>query len=126
MAVMGFESGYSTTVRNGAGSGAVGLIQFMPDTARGLGTTTAKLAQMAPLQQLDYVEKYFKPYFGRVSTFADMYMTVLYPAAIGKADDFALFTKPSKAYRQNSGLDADGNGEVTKSEAAKGPRRFLK
>ena len=32
-------------VKNAAGSGATGLIQFMPRTAQGLGTTTAKLAK---------------------------------------------------------------------------------
>ena len=35
-------------------SGATGLIQFMPSTARG-GTTTAVLKRMSNVQQLDYV-----------------------------------------------------------------------
>src|ERR1044071_1211337 len=41
MAVMSFESGatFRPSVKNMAGSGAVGLIQFMPATATGLGTT---------------------------------------------------------------------------------------
>jgi soluble lytic murein transglycosylase-like protein len=41
MAVMSFETGgtFSPSVRNQAGSGAVGLIQFMPRTAQGLGLT---------------------------------------------------------------------------------------
>lgn len=40
-------------------SGATGLIQFMPSTAKQLGTTTDKLAAMTEVDQLDYVAKYF-------------------------------------------------------------------
>lgn len=40
MACMAFETGrtFDPAVRNAAGSGAVGLIQFMPATAQALGT----------------------------------------------------------------------------------------
>ena len=41
--------------------GATGLIQFLPSTARGLGTTTDALAGMSSVEQLNYVEKYFDP-----------------------------------------------------------------
>ena len=46
MAVMSFESGetFSPSIKNAAGSGAVGLIQFMPATAKQLGTSTQALA----------------------------------------------------------------------------------
>ncbi|MER8734567.1 lytic transglycosylase domain-containing protein [Mesorhizobium sp. M1227] len=47
MACMAFETGErfrSNTVNKV--SGATGLIQFMPSTAKGLGTTTGKLAAM--------------------------------------------------------------------------------
>jgi hypothetical protein len=39
---------------------ATGLIQFMPTTARGLGTNINALAQMSPHEQLPFVEKYLK------------------------------------------------------------------
>lgn len=39
-------------------SGAVGLIQFMPNTARMLGTSTAALARMSPITQMQYVQQY--------------------------------------------------------------------
>ncbi|MBD2019351.1 M23 family metallopeptidase [Leptolyngbya sp. FACHB-36] len=55
---------------------AVGLIQFMPSTARGLGTTDSALASMNRVQQLDYVEKYFQPYKGRYSNFYSVYATI--------------------------------------------------
>ena len=129
MAAMAFESGetFSPKIKNGAGSGATGLIQFMPSTARGLGTTTADLAQMTAVDQLFYVEQYFKPYAARIESLPDLYMAILWPRGIGKPDDYALFTKPSIAYDQNKGLDTDLNGIVTKLEAAaKVSEKFIK
>ena len=43
-AVMSFETGgtFDPAQKNMAGSGATGLIQFMPDTAKGLGTSTTE------------------------------------------------------------------------------------
>lgn len=41
-------------------SGAVGLIQFMPETAKSLKTTSDKLAAMTFAEQSVYVIKYFK------------------------------------------------------------------
>lgn len=119
MAVMSFETGgtFSPSIRNRT-SGATGLIQFMPSTARGLGTSTDALARMNPMQQLDYVEKYLKPYAGKMNTVEDAYMAVLWPAAVGKGPNHALFSNPSIQYRQNSGLDVDHNGVVTAREAA--------
>lgn len=122
MAVMAFESAetFSPSIKNAAGSGATGLIQFMPKTAVGLGTTTAKLAQMTALEQLEYVLSYFWPYRGRLHTLADVYMAVLWPAGIGKPSDWVLWDSQSKptTYRQNAGLDANKDGIITKNEAA--------
>ena len=120
MAAMAFETGesFSPSVRNAAGSGATGLIQFMPSTATLLGTTTAALARMTPERQLDYVAKYFLPYRGRLRTIEDVYMAILWPAAIGKPSEHVLFKAPSKTYAQNKGLDKDRDGRVTKREAA--------
>jgi len=60
--VMAFETGgtFATHVPNAAGSGATGMIQFMPATARSLGTSTSALAAMTRTQQMVYVEKYFR------------------------------------------------------------------
>jgi hypothetical protein len=119
MTCMAWESGRSfrSDVKNMAGSGATGLIQFMPSTARGLGTTTDKLATLTPEDQLNWVWKYFRPYDGRLRSLADVYMAILWPAAVGKPESHALFTG-GIAYRQNAGLDVDKDGRVTKREAA--------
>lgn len=121
MACMAFETGesFAPDVVNGAGSGATGLIQFMPRTARGLGTTTDALAQMDAVEQLDYVERYFQPYKGRLKNLGDMYMAILWPAGIGKPDDWELWARESReiTYMQNRGLDANRNGVITRGEA---------
>lgn len=120
MSCMAFESAetFSPNIRNAAGSGAVGLIQFMPATAQGLGTTTENLALLSAVEQLDYVAKYFQPYAPRIKSLSDMYMAILLPKYIGQPDDSRLFTNGSVAYRQNSGLDANSDGIITKAEAA--------
>lgn len=121
MAVMAFETGetFSPKIRNAAGSGATGLIQFMPATARRLGTTTAKLAGMNAIDQLDYVEKYFRTATRRrMRSLSDIYMAVLWPIAVGKAESYVLFRKPSRAYTQNRGLDGNRDGVITKAEAS--------
>ena len=127
MAVMGFETGgsYSPSITNGAGSGATGLIQFIPSTAIGLGTTTTQLAQMTQLQQLDYVEKYFQPYKGRLSSLEDVYMAVLWPAASGKGSSHVLFKEGTIYYKQNSGLDLNSDGQITAGEATDKVRQYL-
>lgn len=122
MACMAFETGrtFSASVRNAAGSGAVGLIQFMPTTAGLLGTTTDLLAAMAPEHQLDYVEKYFAPWNGRLECLGDVYGAILWPAMIGKPDAAVVFDSSSathpKLYLQNRGLDFDKDGKITKGE----------
>ncbi len=116
---MAFETGetFSPSIRNRA-SGATGLIQFMPSTARSLGTTTDELAEMSAVEQLDYVAQYFRPYRGRMSTLSDVYMAILWPAAVGRPEAHVLFRRPSRQYQQNAGLDTNHDGEVTKGEAA--------
>lgn len=133
MACIAFESGrtFSPSVRNKQ-SGATGLIQFMPSTAEYLGTTTDALATLSAEEQLDWVEKYFQPYAGRLKTISDCYMAILYPKAIGKPEDYPLFSS-GEAYAQNKGLDIDPDGMgplqpdhvVTKDEAAAFVRKAL-
>ena len=120
MSAMAFESGesFSPSVRNAAGSGATGLIQFLPSTATSLGTSVEALAAMTAEEQLAYVQKYLNPYKGRIGNLEDLYMSILRPAAIGKPDSFVLFRRGTIAYEENAGLDANKDGMVTKEEAS--------
>ncbi|OCW58534.1 lytic transglycosylase [Hoeflea olei] len=119
MAIMAFETGrsFDPATTNRAGSGATGLIQFMPATARALGTSTAELAGMSALEQLDYVEAYLAPYRGRIGDLASAYMAVLYPRAVDAPPDHVLFRKGSRAYKLNRGLDRRATGQITKADA---------
>ncbi|MFT0547866.1 hypothetical protein ACMHYO_16245 [Allopusillimonas ginsengisoli] len=141
MACIAFETAetFRPDIKNAAGSGATGLIQFMPRTALSLvfpdlkigrmSATDLKaksqqavdhLARMSAVEQLDYVHLYFKPYTGRLKSLPDVYMAILWPAGIGKPDDWVLWHKGErpKTYRQNAGLDANKDGVITKAEAA--------
>lgn len=118
MAVMAFETGekFSPGVLNGLGSGAIGLIQFVPSTAAGLGTTTQRLARMTAVQQLDYVEKYYKPFSGRMRNLGDAYMAVFWPPGIGRPDSYVLFTSADPAYEKNKPLDRGNKGYITRGD----------
>ena len=100
----------------------MGLIQFMPTTARALKTSTDDLRGMSPEGQLDYVEAYFRPHAGQLNSIEDIYMTILYPKAIGKSPDYVLFKSGTTVYKQNKGLDRDRDGSITIREAAEAVR----
>ena len=125
-AVMSFETAgtFDPAQKNYQGSGATGLIQFMPETAKGLGTSTEELSKMTRTEQLKYVDKYFSNKGIEGGNLDDLYMSILFPVAVGKPDDFVLFGKGAIegfrgiAYEQNSGLDVNRDGSITKAEAA--------
>ena len=138
LAMMDFETGgtFDPAQKNigpdgtpETGSGATGLIQFMPKTAEGLGTSTEELSKMSRSEQLEYVDKHFETNLkGRLGDeggdISDLYMSVLFPVAVGKPDDFVLFGKGAinekfeGRYEANRGLDANNDGSITKVEAA--------
>lgn len=143
-APVGFETGgsWSPSIPNRAGSGAVGELQFMPDTCRSLlgwgrpasprtqndrdiaARASDRFKNMGQVEQLDYVAKYFLWFGkGKLQTLEDAYMSVLWPAGIGKPNDYVLFPLGTIAYKQNAGFDKDGNG-VTKGEVSAALRKF--
>lgn len=131
-AVMAMETGetFRADIRNAAGSGATGLIQFMPQTAALLGTSVSALAAMTPELQLSvYVAAYFKPWSGKLHSLGDVYGAVLWPEMIGKPDDHVVFDATNadhpKLYLQNKGLDLDHNGHITRGEIVSRVQREL-
>lgn len=120
LAVMSFETGSSfrPDVRNAAGSGATGLIQFMPGTARELGTSTDALARMSSVDQLEYVERYFNRRSdpGDLNTLEGVYTTVLYGSPRPDPSS-TLFREGTAAYRMNAPLDINRDGRITAGEA---------
>jgi hypothetical protein len=98
---------------------ATGLIQFMPDTAKLLGTTTTALYNMSNTEQLGYVYKYFKPWTGKIKSYFDLYFVTFLPDAIGKPDDYVLQTskKPASLIaKQNPFFDVNKDGKLTVGE----------
>ena len=120
MGCIAWESGesFAPDKKNMAGSGATGLIQIMPSTAKSLGTTTQALAQLSAEDQLRYVYEYFKPYAGRLNNLGDVYMAILWPKGVGQPDHYVLFDKRKTptTFRQNAGLDVNHDGLVTRAE----------
>jgi hypothetical protein len=105
-AIFKMESGANPQAVNTV-SKATGLIQWMPKYAPQFGTTTEELFKMTGLQQLDYVEKFFSRYFGKLHNFADLYRAVFWPAAIGKGPDYIFQTSSLSAEivaKQNPGI----------------------
>jgi hypothetical protein len=123
MLVMNSESGINEKARNTKypvqGGYATGLIQFIPSTAKGLGTTTDALYNMSNVEQLDYVYKYFKPYRDKIESFVDLYMVTFFPIAVGKPSNWVLQAKNISAgaiARSNPIFDLDKNGTITVAE----------
>jgi len=116
MAVMHSESRFDASVANHKGSGATGLIQWMPFTAKEFNITIEKLRNLNHIEQLDFVRKYLQQkqdYHSEFRNLTDAYLAILYPRAIGKESCYVLYKKPSKQYEQNSGLDRNKDGQVT-------------
>jgi len=120
MAVIDLETGgtFSPQARNPT-TGATGLIQFMPPTASGLGTSTSALASMNAVDQLDYVERYYQPYALRINSVEDLYLATLFPRALGKGDDYVLRTSRIGAdtiARQNPMFDLNNDQQISVAE----------
>ncbi|MNP88958.1 hypothetical protein D3C85_13520 [compost metagenome] len=122
MSCMAFESGgtFSPTIQNGAGAPYYGIIQFGAAAAKDAGTSIPALLKMTNVQQVQYVYNFFKPYKGKLKGLSDMYLRILYPVAVGKPEDYVLFSENGRgrAYAQNHGLDVNRDGKITKGEAA--------
>lgn len=119
VAVMSFESAgsFSPSKRNPF-SNATGLIQFMPSTARSLGTTIDQLARMSAEDQLDYVERYYQPHAGRLRNVEDHYLAVFMPALIGRSPGSNVACAGSPVYDQNYGFDRNRSGCFTVADVA--------
>lgn len=139
LAVMYYESRLDPSVQN-AKSNATGLIQFMPDTMKGLGFsgTHQDFKQLDAEQQLDYVEKYVKNQMrfnnGPFKSATQYYVANLWPVALRlpgvKNQDLdtpileknpttnqykrwnASLKQQIQAYNANTGLDKDKDGVI--------------
>lgn len=116
LSCMAFETAgtFRPSIQN-AKTKATGLIQFMPATAIDLGTTVDQLAKMDFMTQLDYVFKYFEiyKYIVKCETVEDYYLSIFYPARVGKSPNEILGKKGTKLYEQNKVFDKENKGFYT-------------
>ncbi len=102
---------------------ATGLIQFMPSTAKHLGTTNQQLYNLSNVDQLDYVYHYFQPVAGKLKNYADLYLYAFYPYAVGKPDDYIIGSEKGMDFArrivQENPLDVNKDGVLTVGEFKK-------
>lgn len=121
LGLMQSESNLNPQARNP--SGATGLIQFMPETARAMGTSTDAIYRLNRTQQLGLVDRYFQmSKLPKGATAGQLYATVFLPAYNRKADNFVVARANGandagkvnpKWYSQNAGLDVNRDGAIT-------------
>lgn len=131
LAVMNSESGLDPSIQNLAGYQAYGLIQFIPDAAREIGTSVDKLVKMSAVEQLDYVEKFYlkaretRGFGNKKFTAADLYAITFLPARANrnvlcvKGERWETGRKKGQLknwYEANTGFDKNGDGKIEKSE----------
>ena len=126
MIVMRFESAgtFSASVKN-PNAEAYGLIQFTNVGISGLGVTLAQLRAMDAVTQLDYVEKYLKPYVGKMTDLYGVYLAVFAPAYIGRPDAQKVYVSPSIQYTSNKPLDTNNDGIITVGEIKQVISRYI-
>lgn len=106
MVIMYYETAKTFSPSKQNSRGFTGLIQFGPDAASDVGTTTDKLKNMKAVDQLDYVKAYFEqpPFKGKINSLLDIYLAVNYPTMIKNnrtARTNILYSAPSIQYHTN-------------------------
>jgi hypothetical protein len=122
--VMSLESGFNPAAVNPYAK-ATGLIQFLPSTAKRLGTTVEALRGMTATEQLPWVEAYYRPFTGQIHSLEAMYMANFMPKYIGAGSDTIIASDPDLVYTQNKGFDRDGKGYITVGDVSSSIRGAL-
>lgn len=113
LAVLVNESGTNINPRATNEIGAAGILQFIPSTARMLGTSTGALLNMNRTQQLDYVYKYFKPHAGKINRIGDIAVLGYVPSYFGQPDGYVVSRRGGSIYNANPHLDVNRDGIIT-------------
>jgi hypothetical protein len=111
LALMASESGINPQA--GAPGRAVGLIQFMPNIAKSLGTSDVELLGMNRAQQMKYVEKFYDSVGLPSGATAGMMYAYTFLPGRAKNPSGVLTVAGESYYNSNRGLDLDGDGRIT-------------
>ena len=118
-----FKTGHAAINKK---SNAKGAIQWTKRMRKRLDVPE-NINELSLINQLTYVEEYFRHRFdgmvdgSKVKTFADVYMIIFAPAYANSPDSkvmYAMKSKCPKCYTQNRAYDRNGDGKITKGEAA--------
>jgi len=99
-------------------TGAGGINQWMPKTARGMGTTVEAIRKLTAEQQLFFVLRYYQPAKGRLKSLADVYTWTFRPADLGLPLEADHFVMGQKGYSLNKSLDINRDGKIERWEPA--------
>jgi len=129
-AVMSIESGFDPAAKNPSTT-ASGLIQMIDSTARsvGVGGGAAELRELSAVQQLPYVERYYKrAFFGLTTPRVHDFYLAGFGKGVGQADGYVLADEndpliykdgTANAYILNAGLDVSADGLITVGDIRK-------
>lgn len=123
LSVMYSESGLNPAIVNPDG-GATGMLQFMPNTAKNLGTSTDSLKKMKASKQLIYVFKYLKPYSGKLTSPFAIYLVTFFPAGLNHINQNSWVFEAkklsrSKIAKSNKTMDLNKDSKITMGEFKK-------
>lgn len=118
ISIMWGESGLKPHATN---SIAGGLIGFLHSNIRNYGLEPSTFLRLSAMQQLDYVEHFYKKWKDRnilqkAKRPEDVYLLTFYPYAVGKPNSYEFGSHNGTAanvYRHNSGLDYNRDGRLT-------------
>ena len=103
------ESGFNPKAKNA--SGATGLFQFMPATAKELGVSTKDILNMTPTQQVGLYDKYLERW--KYSSNNRLGIMQAAPAFANREPEAVIYGKDTKAWKQNPGWRELNDGPIT-------------
>lgn len=95
-------------------SGASGIIQFLPSTAKVLGTTVQDIRNMSIIEQLELTERYLNRYKEHLNSYQNTYLAIFYPKALGKSKDYEIGR--GKVAKDNPNVDINQDDVITVAE----------
>ena len=103
------ESSFNPRARNR--SGAAGLFQIMPESARELGVSTSEILNMSPARQVALYDRYLERWNYNSSNRLGIMQAA--PAFADRSPDDVIYAKGSKAWEQNPGWRELNDGPIT-------------
>jgi len=126
-AIISVESGWNPGAHNSIRAG--GLIGFLPSTLQNLGWggTPEEFWRLTIAEQLVYVERFYRPWCGRIARRGDLYVATFWPGAVGAQDEDVIAAPGgphSIVWQQNPALRGP-DGTITAGSVRSVVRRVM-